>query len=199
MAHPSTDRRRLLDKLVREVLRCEQHAIEHAPREARRLGEVPPVDALRDVADHAASMRDRFERMLSGHDVAMNKGSFAATLATLRHLVVDRVVEPERAFRSALLDLRHGVDVVKLLREIAHYEELFGIVRWCDDWLGVRRAQVASVEVQLAWFVMDANGYVDAPESIAPAAMSRAHAESFDDGDFDPSDLDDRPTFRDRK
>lgn len=198
MAHPSTERRRLLDKLVREVLRCEQHAIEHAPREARRLGDVPPVDVLREVASHATAMRDRLERMLSGHDIAMNKGSFAATLATLRHLVVDRVVEPERAFRTALLDLRHGLDVVRLLREIARHEELFGVIRWCDDWVDARRTLVASVEAQLAWFVMDANGYIEDVEHTAPAEMSLAHAEIFDD-DFDPSDLDDRPTFRDRK
>jgi hypothetical protein len=48
-----SDRRRLLDKLLRELVRSEAQAIEHAPREAKRIGETPPVQVLRDVATHA--------------------------------------------------------------------------------------------------------------------------------------------------
>lgn len=196
------ERRRLLDKLVREVLRCEQHAIEHAPREARRIGAVPPVDALREVAEHASAMRGRLERMLTAHDVSTARGGFAATLATLRHIVVDRVVDPERAYRTALLDLRHGIDVVRLLREIARHEGLFGIIRWCDDWLTARRPQVARVEAQLSWFVMDANGFLDEPQRIAPSPMTPAHTETSEhpfELDIEPDPLDDRPTRRDRR
>lgn len=196
------ERRRLLDKLVREVLRCEQHALEHAPREARRIGDVPPVEALREIAAHAAAMQTRFERMLVAHDVSTARGGFAATLATLRHIVVDRVVDPERAYRTALLDLRHGIDVVRLLREIARHDVLFGVIRWCDDWLGARCPQVAHVESQLSWFVMDANGFVDEPQHIAPSAMTPAHTEMPEqpfDTDIEPDPLDDRPTRRDRR
>ena len=53
---------------------------------------------------------------------------------------------------GALLDLRHGIDVVRVLREVARLDELFGLIRWCDDWLPARRALVARVEAQLAWF-----------------------------------------------
>lgn len=200
------ERRRLLDKLVREVLRCEQHAMEHAPREARRIGDVPPVEVLREIAAHASAMRARFERMLIGHDVSTSRGGFAATLATLRHIVVDRVVDPERAYRTALLDLRHGIDVVRLLREIARQEPLFGIIRWCDDWLRDRCMQVARSEAQLSWFVMDANGFLDEPQRIAPSVMTPAHTEMLEpafpapfESDLEPDPLDDRPTRRDRK
>lgn len=188
------DRRRLLDKLVREVLRCEQHAVEHVAREARRIGEVPPVEALRQVADHASAMRTRFEQMLAGHDVTTARGGFAATLATLRHIVVDRVVDPERAYRTALLDLRHGIDVVRLLREIARGEGLFGIIRWCDDWLITRRTQVAIVEAQLGWFVMDANGYSDDPRHVAHQAVTPAHDDAPFEIEHDEDPMADRPT-----
>ncbi|MDQ3364432.1 MAG: hypothetical protein M3680_03295 [Myxococcota bacterium] len=149
------ERRRLTDKLIREISRAETQACEHAPREANRIGDVPPVHALREVATHAAAMRARFELLLQGHGIASRTGA-GASLASLRNLVVDRVVDPERAFRTAVLDLRHGIDVVKLLREIARCDELFGVIRWCDDWLGARRSLVARVEGQLPWFTAQA-------------------------------------------
>ncbi|MBA3397569.1 MAG: hypothetical protein H0T89_33405 [Deltaproteobacteria bacterium] len=157
--HPvaAPERRRLLDKLIREISRSESQAIEHAPREAKRVGEVPPIAALREVAQHAGLMRTRFETLLHGHDITINRAGLGATLSTLRSLVVDRVVDPERAYRTALLDLRHGIDVVKLLREIARAEGLFGVIRWCDDWLGARRTQVARVEAQLVWYAEHAD------------------------------------------
>lgn len=147
-----SDRRRLLDKLLRELVRSEQQTIDHVPREARRLGDVPPVQALRDVADHAVALRPRFHQMLDGHNLTSAKQGVAATLASLRQLVTERIQDPERAYRGALLELRHGLDVVRVLRDVARLEELFALIRWCDDYLGARRTLVARVEAQLAWF-----------------------------------------------
>jgi hypothetical protein len=180
--HPVADpeRRRLMDKLIREIFRAEVQATEHAPREAKRIGETPPVQALRDVGDHAAAMRPRFAQVIERHDVAITRTGIGATLASLRHLVVDRVIDPERAFRTAVLDLRHGLDVVKLLRELARSEELFGVIRWCDDWLGARRALVARVEAQLVWFVEQAGLEIGIPPAPAPSATP------FDSGDTEP-------------
>lgn len=154
MAH-GDDTRRLLEKLVRETVRAEVQAIEAPEREARRLGASPPVAALAAIADHAARMQDRFGRMLDGHacELSTNRGALGSTLTSLRHLVVDRVVNGERAYRTTLLDLRHGLDVVKLLRDVTRRALLFGLVRWCDDWLGARRTLVARAEAQLSWFV----------------------------------------------
>jgi hypothetical protein len=147
-----SDRRRLLDKLLRELVRSEAQAIEHAPREARRIGEVPPVAALEAIATHAQEMRPRFNQLLDGHNLTSAKHGVAATLSSLRALVTDRMQDPERAYRGALLDLRHGLDVVRVLRDVARLEELFALIRWCDDYLAARRTLVARVEAQLAWF-----------------------------------------------
>lgn len=146
------DNRRLLEKLVREIARAEAQATEHGARELKRIGEVPPVIALREIAEHAYAMRPRFDDVLDGYDIHVTKGSFGATLATLRNLVAERVVDPERAYRTALLDLRHGMDVVKLMRVVSRNDELFGLIRWCDDWLGARRMLVAHAEAELVWF-----------------------------------------------
>jgi hypothetical protein len=147
-----SDRRRLLDKLLRELVRSEAYALDHVPREQRRIGDAPPVAALREVAEHALEMKPRFDQLLDGHDLVSAKSGIAATLASLRQLVTDRLQDPERAYRGALLDLRHGLDVVRVLRDVARLEELFALIRWCDDWLTARRTLVARVEAQLAWF-----------------------------------------------
>jgi hypothetical protein len=149
---PSLDRRRLLDKLLRELQRSEAQSLEHAPREARRIGESPPVSALRDVAMHAIALGPRLQLALEGHHLVAGRPGISATLSTLRQLVTDRIHDAERAYRAALLDLRHGLDVVRVLREVARLEELFGLIRWCDDWLPARRTLVARVEAQLEWF-----------------------------------------------
>jgi hypothetical protein len=152
MHGPQSERHRLLEKLLRELVRSEDQAVEHVPREAKRIGEMPPVIALRDVAVHALAMRPRFTQVLDGHELVTGRGGISATLSTLRHLVTDRIHDAERAYRAALLDLRHGVDVVRVLREVARLEELFALIRWCDDWLPARRTLIARVEAQLGWF-----------------------------------------------
>jgi hypothetical protein len=154
MQQPMPERRRLLEKVAREIARHEAQAIEHPHREVRRIGEAPPVLALRDVADHAERMRARFEHVVVGHSITVPRNG--ATLSTLRHVVVDRVLDPERSYRTALLDLQHGVDVVKLMRDLARMDLVFGVIRWCDDWLAVRRRLITSVEAQLDWFAIAA-------------------------------------------
>lgn len=197
----SPESRRLLEKLIREIGRSELQAIDHPAREAKRIGERPPVLALRDVALHAAVMRARFDALLLAHDIPVHRNGIGATLATLRHLVVDRVVDDERSFRTALLDLRHGIDVVKLLREVARREVLFGVIRWCDDWLGARRTLVARVEAQLAWFAertVSPNPY--APVRMDAGATVEDDLDHGDDLEVQPheEDSETRPHTGDR-
>ncbi|MDB4952777.1 MAG: hypothetical protein JWO36_346 [Myxococcales bacterium] len=133
-------------------MRSETQAVEHAPREAKRIGECPPVSALREVGAHAHAMQPRLQQALEAYAVPVGRGGISATLNNLRHFVADHVQDAERAYRGALLDLRHGLEVVRVLREISRLEGLFGIIRWCDDWLSARRTLVARVEAQLGWF-----------------------------------------------
>ena len=161
------ERRRLLDRLIREICRGELQAADHAAREEKQLGGVPPVLALRAVAKHAIAMRERFDTLVHAYDLQTGRATAGATLSSLRGLVADRIHDPERAYRTCLLDLRHGIDVVKLAREVARGEELFGIIRWCDDWLGARRTLVARVEAQLVWFVEQAGIEIGNPPAPA--------------------------------
>src|SRR5215207_8896577 len=107
--HPAMmpERRRLLDRLVREICRGEVQAAEHAAREERLIGASPPVLALRDIANHAVAMRERFDAIVRAYDLQTGRSGIGATLSSLRGLVTDRIVDPERAYRTCLLDLRH--------------------------------------------------------------------------------------------
>ncbi len=189
--------RRLLEKLIREIGRAETQATEHGPREAKRIGEVPPVHALREVATHATDMRQRFADMLAGHDIRLGRTGIGATLATLRHLVVDRVMDAERAFRTALLDLRHGMELVILLRELARRDMLFGVIRWCDDWLAARRALLARVEAQLGWY-LDVSLLPATPSEAATDVLAGPGTDPFDDSAVSTSASDDLDWHADR-
>jgi hypothetical protein len=180
------ERQRLLEKLLRELSRSEEHAIDHASREAKRIGETAPVLALRDVAAHALAMRPRFQRVIDGHALPAARGGLGATLSMLRQILSERIHDAERAYRSALFDLRHGLDVVQVIRELARLEELFALIRWCDDWLIARRTLVARVEAQLNWF---------ADQALESALRSEEPTlEDSSEGDQDdPSAWFDRP------
>lgn len=187
MEHSSApDRRRFLSRLVREIARAELLAIEHAARESRRLGEdAPPAIALRAAAAHASEMRPRFTAMMTGYEVPIGRRGLGAALAALRDLLVDRIVQGERAYRIAMLDLRHGLDLVKLLREAARAGELLGVIRWCDDWLEARRPLIARAERALAWFAA----------SPAPTGAASPRAEHLGE----PPTPGERPTSHDHR
>jgi len=72
--------------------------------------------------------------------------------STLRHYVVDRVLETERSYRATLLGLKHGLDVARLLREVAAREGDDALVRFCDELLVERARLVEDAEQQLVWF-----------------------------------------------
>ncbi|HUJ61010.1 MAG TPA: hypothetical protein VLX92_21045 [Kofleriaceae bacterium] len=139
---------RVLRVLVRDVARSEATVIEHARRGARRLGEVPPVAALRDAAHHVACAQRRFHYAVGAYAPPRPGGALAA----LRWFVEGHLLDPEAAYRAALGNLRRGVERVEAMREIARGRELLAVMRWCDDWLGLRRMLVAAASAQLAWF-----------------------------------------------
>lgn len=162
--HHHAGGRRLLATTIRELVRAEAQAVTHAPREAKRIGDAPPVVVLREIAAHALTMRARFERMLVGHSILPGRSGLGATLSSVRY-VVDANVDPERSFRTIIVDLRHGLEVGEMLRGHARAAELFGVIRWCDDWLATRRSLVLRTEAQLPWFAIRAHAQAYADES----------------------------------
>ena len=144
----------LLVSLFRELFQTEQSAKLHPLREANRLGEVPPAAALRAVAAHAERVMAELPELaqknqlpISGAGVML--GSF---LSNFRQLVIDRLVEPERSYRGTLIGMRHGVDLVGLIRHVARVQNNSGLGKWCETWLAERTPLVEAVAKELEWF-----------------------------------------------
>ncbi|MDQ3364019.1 MAG: hypothetical protein M3680_01125 [Myxococcota bacterium] len=149
-----SDLYKLCTKLCRELAQSEHSATVHTRREARRLGPVPPAAALLAIAQHADSQRPRFESlMVKRQPVGLRLGrGFGELFSRLRHALFDRLIDTERSFRGTLLGLRHGVDVVRLLREVALRTGDTHLMRFCDEWLDERHCHLEHAEQTLAYF-----------------------------------------------
>lgn len=142
-------------KLCRELSQSEHSAIVHTRREARRLGDVAPAHALRALAEHAQAVRPRFDALVAKRQPMRGiriGESVGEVFSVLRHALFDRLIDTERSYRGTLLGCRHGVDIVRLLREVALREHDTPIVRFCDDWLVERLGLLERAEQALAYF-----------------------------------------------
>lgn len=142
-------------KLCRELAQSERSALVHTRREARRLGDISPAHALLAISAHAEALRPPFEALMvkrqprRGIQVGRIVGEW---FSTMRHLIADRVIDVERSYRGTLLGMRHGVDIVRLLREVALRDHDAHLVRFCDEFLLDRLALIEGAEQALAWF-----------------------------------------------
>jgi hypothetical protein len=150
----SVKRHELLESLFHELFQTEHSAAKHPMREAGRLGAVPPARTLRAVGEHAQRALASLPPVAKECALPVSgRGSTLGRLfSRLRQLVLDRVIDSERSYRGTLLGLRHGVDLVRLVREVADREGLDALVQWCDDWLIERAPLVEHVAGELAWF-----------------------------------------------
>jgi hypothetical protein len=146
------ERRRVTHKLVRELVRAEDRACEHAERMSEQSPDSPPTKALRAIEGHVESMRGRLYYVSSGYGVSLARARIRSTLSQLRNRVVENLKDTARAYRFVIDDLREGLTLVQSLRGMSRADRLIGIVRWCDDWLDARRTLVLRAEAQLLWF-----------------------------------------------
>lgn len=148
------DLHKLSSKLCRELAQSEHSAIVHPRREARRLGDISPAHALLAISAHAEAMRPQFQALMAkrqpgGVKIGQLVGQW---FSTLRHLFVDRVIDLERSYRGTLLGFRHGIDLVRLLREVSLREHDTHLGRFCDEFLLERLTLIEGAEQALAWF-----------------------------------------------
>lgn len=143
-----------LSNLMRELFQTERSAKEHPTVEAERLGDVPPAHAMRAVAEHAEAALADLPRLAKAHDLPDSAGGEAAgkALSILRDTFGDLLLSVEKSYRGTLLGMRHGVDLVELIREVAHGEGIPELAAWCSAWLDRRRPLVEAAAKELAWF-----------------------------------------------
>jgi hypothetical protein len=144
---------KLAAKLCRELAQSEHSALVHPRREAKRLGDVLPAHALLAIAEHAEHTRPRLEAILKkrgvGHGVGQSVGS---AFSAMRHALFDRMIDKERSYRGTLLGFHHGIDILRLLREVALRREDTLLVKFCDELLIERLALIERAEQALAFF-----------------------------------------------
>lgn len=146
--------RQLLATLLQELFQTEQSAKVHPGREAERLGTIPPAVALRAVSEHAARIMEELPALTQrcGFELGLFGRTTGQLLSNLRQWVIDRLVDSERSYRATLLGMRHGVDLVTLISQLAQAQNNQVLTNWCARWLSERVPLVESVAVELAWF-----------------------------------------------
>lgn len=144
----------LLRSLTREFFQTETSAVKHCRREAERLAGTPQARTLVEISDQAkrflGELSDVAERSKLPKSTA--GAAVGAMFSQARDKIFDRLIRSERSYRGTLLGVRHGVDLVQLLRQSAHEAGLSDLARFCERWLAERQPLVANLERELAWF-----------------------------------------------
>jgi len=149
-----TRQHELLASLFRELFQSERSAMRHPRIEAERLGSGPPAQAMLAVAEHAKGAFANLRAAARTNDLPVSwfgvaVGSF---FSMVRNGVVDRIIDTERSYRGTLLGIRHGVDVMKLIRRVADASGHVELAGLATRWLEEREALVDRVESAMGWF-----------------------------------------------
>ena len=148
-----------LYSLVQELHLAERAISEISPLAAKRLGDVPAATVLGEVGRHAkgalAELGPRMRRYERVVDEDEDGGALApvSVLATIRDFfIAEPPTTSERAYRSLLVRLRQGLDLVEVTVAVADpYDP--ELARWCEQWLAGRRPLVLAAADELGWFV----------------------------------------------
>jgi hypothetical protein len=147
-------RSKMLQRLGRELFQSETSARLHCRREAERLGDVPPARLLIATAEHAdASLKNMRENTKRWELPLSIAGAMVGVMfSTTREFVLDRLLSSEQSYRGTLLGMKHGVDLVRLINQLAQRQGDFVLLEWTDDWLRTREPLVQEAEARLSWF-----------------------------------------------
>lgn len=154
-ARPNTEaHHQLLRKLFAEFFQTERSASRHGRREARRYETAPPAQALRAVSEHAERELRELKELarLKGLQERRVGAIVGESFSLIREFVGDRLVDAERSYRGTLLGMRHGIDLVDLIRRVADACGQVEVGGFCTRWLDERRPLVHEVSQVLSWF-----------------------------------------------
>ena len=158
----------LLKRLFGELVQAERSAMKHPRREADRLGAGPPAQALAAVSEQAERSFAPLGAAARASELPVSRAGMAigSLLSIARHVVLDRAVGAERSYRATLLGMRHGVDVVKLIRKIADAGGRVELAGFCTRWLEEREPLVERVEAAMGWFAEHPQRAAEMPRAM---------------------------------
>lgn len=141
-------------KLLGELGQTERSAARHCGIEADRLKGSPPGAAMQAVSDQAKGLEKEIDRLCEARDVkAHTIGAAIGNLFSIgRDQVADLMLRSEQSYRGTLLGMRHGRDLVELLRLASTHEGDAELAAWCKQWLVAREPLIAACSTALSWF-----------------------------------------------
>lgn len=144
----------LLRSLMRELFQSERSAQRHPRVEAQRLPDTPPGRALEAVARHADAISEELPRRAQKHGLPVSLAGLAAgsTFSQLRRNVFDLFMDVETSYRATLLGMRHGLDVMRMLREAGMAAGDEELAEWSERIYEARAPLVEECAQQLSWF-----------------------------------------------
>jgi len=182
-----SSRATLVESLIRELHQTERSCATHCRREAARFGDERPARALLALAEHAQLVLARMQpvgRSSWGRKLAERVGS---GLSLFREMILDRIIREERSYRGTLLGVRHGIDLVKLLRAAAQSEKSGLMLEFADSWLEKRTLLWEEAVLALEWFDENPDAALavraqTAKRFVQPPAMAEPAAEVIVNG-----------------
>lgn len=163
---------RMLRSLCRRLLQSETVVRLHCRHQAERLGQRPPAVALRAAALHAGQALKTLPGQAAPEQLPRSvAGTLTGTVvSTFQEAIVDRFISSERAYRNTLLGLREGIDLVRVLEELARLQSEPALETWCERWLEARTPLVLDAEVGLKWFAQHSD---QAAQTARPFKLRR--------------------------
>jgi hypothetical protein len=165
-ARPNTEgHQQLLRKLFAELFQAERSASRHGRREAKRYESAPPARSLRTVAEHAERELRELTALarLKGMQERRVGALVGESFSLLREFVGDRLVDAERSYRGTLLGMRHGIDLVDLIRRVADACGQVEVGGFCTRWLDERQPLVNELAQGLSWFAANPERAAEMP------------------------------------
>jgi Rieske Fe-S protein len=142
----------LIEHLSHELWQTETSASQHCRREAERLGDTPPARALLMAAAHADEVLQKLpslQGLLAPPPAGMAMGKL---FSVIRDSIGDRVLRRERSYRATMIGLRHGVDLVQLMLDVALQTGRAELISFFEGWLSKRTPLIEAVARELRWF-----------------------------------------------
>lgn len=167
--------RKLLHSLLREMQQTECSALLHCGKEATRLGTHGPIGPLRAIVAHVAEFKPQLDELVFEQRVAWPRvGDLSGrAMSFVRSAVFDKLAGHERSYRGTLLGVRHGLDVARMLHQVAIEGANPPVAAFASQWLVGREPLILPLVAGLGWFAAHpgvARATVWAREAPKPAA-----------------------------
>jgi hypothetical protein len=135
---------------------------------------------LRAVVEHARGVLDELPGLAERENLPVSRGGVrtGALFSEIRDKMLDIVMQSERSYRGTLLGMRHGLDVVRMMRAVAETTGKTELRAFCDTWLEKRHGLVLRVEEEMRWFAQHPELATLSARPILPSQRAKQQSAS---------------------